>query len=261
MKTIKLLVLVMVLCLANVSNATLLVHYTLDETSGTVADDTGVSGNFDGALSGGATFVTGGKYGNAASFTSSSASFITVSGDTSALPSDTFDSFTASLWVNPTSWTSDQVIFCYTINDVRVTLGITGGYLVARTYDFDAQAATLSVGAKVSDLTIPSGWNHLAVVITEGSPTLYLNGTALTGVYGTTYGWNTTADLGVFLGKRGQSSYKYYTGLIDDFALLGEALTASEVAAIYNSTTAIPEPATIALLMMGFGVLSLRKKK
>jgi hypothetical protein len=244
------------LCLANVSNATLLVHYTFDDASGLVINDGGDYGTHNGTASSALTFEAG-KYGNAVKFSGSNYIAMDIA-DTATLPGDVEGSddadFSVSFWMNTAS-TSQTAMFSYAINGVQLvisidsTKGVYAGANVFGTTTKNAQYHSLATNA----------WHNIVVTVTNGVVALYYDGSnenmgSESGMLGATNY--------ALLGARYSGSYgKYYTGMLDDFAIFDEVLTAEQVAAIYNSTTAIPEPATIAMLMAGWGMLSLRRKK
>jgi hypothetical protein len=256
MKMVRLLVLVVVLCLANVSNATLLVHYTFDDVSGLAINDGGDCGTHDGTASSALTFEAG-KYGNAVRFSGSN--YITIdSSEASTLPGDAEGSddadFSVSFWMNTAS-TSQTAMFSYAVNGVQLVISIDstkGVYAGANVF------GTTAKNAQYHSLTT-NAWHNIVVTVTGGVVTLYYDGSnenmgSESGMLGATNY--------ALLGARYTTAYgKYYTGMLDDFAIFDEVLTAGQVAAIYNSTTAIPEPATITILTLGFIGFCARRKK
>lgn len=256
MKMVRLLVLVMVLCLSNVSNATLQVYYTFDDASGLVISDGGAYGTHDGTASASSLTFEAGKYGNAAKF---SGQYIAMDiADAATLPGDVEGSddadFTVSFWMNTAS-TTQMAVFAYAVNGVKLvintdpTLGIFAGAT-----DFGSTANNAQYHSYTTN-----EWHHIAVTVADGLVTLYYDGSN-DGVGSTTgiLSHNTGA---AWLGARNLSTKKYYNGMLDDFAIFDEALTESQIAAIYSSTMAIPEPATIAMLVMGCCISFFGKKK
>src|SRR5471030_2477369 len=80
------------------AQASLVAHWTFDEVSGATAHDS--TGSFDGTLSGGAAFVTGGISGNAVSLNGASTSFVNMG---TALPGFTSGNFSIVAWVKTTT--------------------------------------------------------------------------------------------------------------------------------------------------------------
>lgn len=286
MKKSVMLVLYMVFSFIGVSDATVLLHYTFDGISGSMVDDTGASGLYDGTLdcyqpsgtTGSYTAGLTGKYGDAVQFTSSNGStaggWSLASEPVIALPS----SFTVSFWVNTSRWTNsawvtyadsstDMKFIIYAHNESSGVQGIT-----ARMYDGGAITGT-QVATKLAytgNLSETSGvWHHIAAVVTECSDiTLYVDGTQYLSSSTTTAGYSTGPSgysfeglkLGGRFGTNGTNN-KYVSGLMDDFAMFDTAFSAAQVAALYNSQFAIPEPAAMTMLALGLAAVCRRTKK
>ena len=102
------------------------------------------------------------------------------------------------------------------------------------------------------------GWTHVAIVYQNHQPTLYVNGVLVrTGLVSTTASYPLTS-----LGEGGSGpalDYGYYAGLLDEVSIYNRALSASEIATIYNAGSAgkcrLPRGATAsAVVVNGFVV-------
>jgi hypothetical protein len=103
------------------------------------------------------------------------------------------------------------------------------------------------------------GWNHYAFVKDGTKTSIYQNGTLFHDS-----GANVIAPLGAItefvLGAGPVDDRRSYNGLMDDFALWNEALSAERIASI-AAGGAVPEPASATLLLAGFAVSSLLRRR
>lgn len=198
------------------------------------------------------TYSTGnGKFGQGAGFTAGS-SMITVGTDSSLNCSS---AITISMWVNPATFSAGAKAFYFRGNatftsylDFRQKsnagnlqyITSVGG---AET-DWETDASHLTAGT----------WTHVAVVHTSGSePLIYVNGSsvAITKTYGS---GNSLPNVATGLAGFGEEvdTVKEYGGAMDDAAIFSRALSASEVASIYNEASTATAPlSTLALLGVG----------
>ena len=120
------------------------------------------------------------------------------------------------------------------------------------------------------DSVSTSGWVHLAIVYDGSNLIRYINGVA-TGTdvanSGNIVSGGGSNDFDFKVGNDSQAADRTWDGNIDDVALFDEALSASEVLAIYNGGLAgqnvaqvIPEPNSFALLGLG-GLCVLRRRR
>jgi fibronectin type 3 domain-containing protein len=196
-----------------------------DEASGaTAADATG--NNWSGTLVGGPTWVAG-KINNAVSL-SGSAQYV-------ALPAGVVNGLTTctiSTWVNLNAATNWARLFDFgsgTSNYMFLAPknGANGKLRFA--------IRTASVAEQIIDgaAALPtSGWHHVAVTLDGATGTLYVDGVQV--------GQNTAmtltpSSLGAtgnnYIG-RSQFNDPYLNGVVDDFQIFGQALTAQQIAAL-----------------------------
>jgi hypothetical protein len=268
----KLFVMFLALGIVSAANASVIWHYTFDETTGTTVNDS--VGSYNGTL----VNATGtpaysfdnqsvsGKYCNALYFRGPNASnggvgddYINVTTGDSLLPG-AGDNFSVSMWVQTTNWGQGAVLFSYNRDNLLFTIGLNtvSGVAQLQVYSRNASADTTIQEQTVITGINSSVWHLITVSVTDTDPTIYLDGVDV-GASTLTTSW--TAGTGINIGRRNASSKRYFTGAMDDFAIFDTALTAEQVAAIYNSTTAIPEPATIAMLALGLAAICRRTKK
>ena len=208
----------------------LFAYYPFDQTAGPTIPDASGNGHA-GTLAGTATFPAG-VIGNALSLTG-------VSGDYVSLPSallQTVTNVTITLWVNVRADQTWQRVFDFG-SSTNVYMFLTphvGGATIARF----AISTSGNANEQRLDTTsvLPLGaWTHVAIVLGTGG-TLYLNGTVA--------GTNTAltlrpADLGAttnnWLGRSQFTADPAFNGQIDDLRVYASALTASQIATIYNA--------------------------
>jgi hypothetical protein len=195
-----------------------------DEASGTTAADA-TGNNWNGTLVGGSTW-TAGKINNAVSF-SGSANYATLPGGLITGVTD----FTVSAWVKLNA-----------VNNTRIFDFGTGtsGYmeLCPKTAANGFVRYEIVSGGTVQQInttyTFPTGvWTHVALTQSGTMGTLYINGTSV----GTNAGLTLNpSNLGTttrnYIGKSQWSSDPYLNGAVDDFRIIGQALTAQQVAAL-----------------------------
>jgi len=242
---------------ASTASAALVAHYTFDESSGTMAYDS--AGSNDGTIHG-ATWTNGPSAG-ALNFNPANNAYVAVPSSPS-LSFTQSSSFTIALWAN-TATNAFQLIskmqgagqtglFTYELD----YLG-TG----VQAFHFKAESSNQGVTAINTGMnsTIPGTWYHVAAVYNNKNMQIYLNG-ALKDTATFSYNTGSTSPDGrLMIGAREvngmlQSGW-YYNGSMDDVRIYNEALSASYITQLYQTT---PEPATMGLL--GLGGLLLRRR-
>jgi len=108
-------------------------------------------------------------------------------------------------------------------------------------------------------------YHHIAVTYDDGTAKIFLDGSELT--LNTNSAGSGAVNLGqnLFFGEDSGSSTgnEQFAGNADDILVLDRALSATEVQSIADSGAAqlIPEPATLALLGLGVGVMALPRRR
>lgn len=201
----------------------LLVHYTFDHTSGSTAADSSLHGH-DGVLVGGASWSSEGKTGAALDLNGVNGYVKLPNG----ILSDQKD-LTIATWIKADSLGTWARIFDFgtdTTNRMFMTLKDNGGVI---------RFAALPQGGQEEVLTGPAypasgAWQHVAVVISENTYSLYLNGIQVSRIsniqnFPSAMG-ETTSN---FIGKSQYTADPYFDGKMDDFRIYGRALSASDL--------------------------------
>ncbi len=205
----------------------------MEETSGTGAYIKDATANVNHGTPTGTTVVDG-FYGKARSFNGSS-DIITVG--TTNRPTNTF---TFSAWFTANSTHEIDA------ESTTSTTGISGQkYLFGAVNEGTNSGAGVSVGTNgisvyehgsaympplaVYNGTVPSGWNYLAIVYNNKTPSIYLNGTLVrTGL--------TSPKTTVYAPYQiGGGSYGYHDGQVDEVRISNVARTAEEIAEAYRA--------------------------
>lgn len=195
-----------------------------DETSGAAAADASGTGN-NAALSGGAAFATGGRYGGAVNFNGSSA--VATVADADSL--DFTGPHTLEAWVRPRSRSAWRTVIFKQLGPDWQSYVL---YAAAEPYG-GSGAGGEPVGFAGGDgvrgpAALPlNTWSHLAATYDGAVQKLYVNGTLVasaprTGGVDTGFGALTIGRNAVW----GEA----FDGLVDDVRLYARALTAAEIA-------------------------------
>ena len=239
------------------SNLGLVAYYSFNEGTGTVAGDGSGNGNTGTTtnISNPSTATSGwtdGKRGKAMNFDGSNDQIIMS-------PNSSMDfgteNFTISAWVY-----NRQVSGMFVSKDGSGSTGWNIDCTSSGRFTLEiATAQYFTVGGKC----VARVWQHFVAVRTNGATVaLYINGVAQSVAVG---GSGTFAsDVGVVerIGAgffRNASNPSFFNGLIDDVRVYNRALSANEIATLYNSgaakivKTAVTNPITAKLLTSGSG--------
>ncbi|HCK93515.1 MAG TPA: hypothetical protein DHW71_11025, partial [Gammaproteobacteria bacterium] len=204
-------------------NQNLIAHYSFDEASGTVANDT--SGNdFDATL----TNMSGSEW---AEGIVGNAVYLDGTNDYIDVP-DGFGDFTNGLtissWINLDAYNSWSRLFDFGLgeasNNILLAVQNTNGDLY-----FGKTGNTDQYVISTNSVSL-NQWHHIAATITNTDQfTFYIDGKESgTGTIGNIPNISRTEN---FIGKSNWSSDPYFDGKIDEFKIYNRALTQSE---IYN---------------------------
>jgi hypothetical protein len=209
-----------------------------DESSGATAADSSGNGR-NASLLNGAVFAAG-RLGNAVVFNSASSQYATLP---AGLVS-TLDNFTISTWVKPTTLANWARVFDFgtgTATNMFLTLqsGATGKPRFAIKVNNSAEQILDAPDALATGV-----WAHIAIRLSGGTGTLYVNGAAVATNNAMSFKpssmGNTTQN---YLG-RSQYPDPYFHGAIDDFRIYRSALSAADIAAL--AAGQLPAPQNLA---------------
>ena len=216
------------------------VYYKCENATGTTLPDSSGNGN-NGTLAGtsGYTFPAG-KVGNALALAKAGQGYVSIPAAVFANATD----ITIATWVNVTTSQSWAHVFDVGVNANLANntasgtrymnlLPKNGGTNLAFAISKDGYnneqvltATALATGT----------WKHVAVVLSSGQGTLYVDGAAA----GSSAISLRPVDLGTidyaYLGKSQFSADPYFDGQIDEFRVYGRALSAAEIKALYQFT-------------------------
>jgi alpha-L-fucosidase len=223
------------LCQAQFDNVTVATtaHLRFNESSGATATDSTGNG-WNATLAGGASFAAG-KSGNALTLGGSGAYAALPAGVASGL-----DDFTISAWVKLNSVSNWARLFDFgTGTNAYMFLSpknaATGVVRFAITTGGSGSEQKIDGAA-----ALPTGvWTHVAVTLSGGTGTLYVNGTAVgTNAAMTLKPSSLGATANNYIGKSQFGADPYLDGQVDDFRIVNRALTSSEIAALVTDPTA-----------------------
>ena len=226
-----------------VAPAGLVAAYAFDEGTGTtVADASGHS--LTGTISG-ATWTTGGKYGNALSFNGTS-SYVDLGNPTSL---QLTGSMTVSAWVKAAANPADDGQIVAKSNDASGWQLKTSPDTGPETFGMAVSASTSSRIQRYST-TVRSlnTWYHVAGVYDASAQTLstYVNGVLDNGTLsGTVPSSQVNSSVNVNIGRRAPGTWGgfYFNGLIDEVRIYNRALTQAEIQTDMNTPLGASPPA------------------
>lgn len=228
-------------------------HWKFDETSGSNAADSSVNSS-DGAVDGAAW--TTGLDNNALSFDGSND--VVTFGTGPSLGGQT--DFTLSAWIK-TSATTDGVII-----QQRDVAGWNGEYVVSVAADGTVHFMLYGNSAYQYDFgttaTVNNGaWHHIVVIRDGEDGYIYIDAAAPTTTTGTLR--DLDATIGVGIGADIRDNGSYFNGLIDDVRIYNEALSSTDISALYDAfmtadtTAPTPDPMTWATVPYSMGSTSI----
>ena len=247
------------------ASATLVSHFSFD---GDVKNS--IASQADGTITGTAVYSAG-KFGQTIALDAAT-DYVDLGSKT--LGAIGTGNFTVSLWVNlnGNSVSGDPAFFS---NKDWVNGGNTGINYAVSTLDGNSNG-NLDVNTygnervdfqdgDTSDLS-SSSWHNIILVRDGNELKYYFNGTQENGTKAITAGANFESLSNFILGDDGTGNYNSASNkwsadmLFDDLAIYDHALTTGEIATL-QSSSAVPEPNSTALLGLGGLALILRRRK
>ncbi len=245
------------LLLSGASQAALVAHYTLDETSGTTAGDSSGTGNnlaWQGTV-GTPGWSAAGVAGTAISFTGLNLdAFYATSTIPAGIP------LSISLWVKTTSTEKDGLVYVgdSSSNSIYYLAQIQSG--VAKT----VARNTLEIqsdGSAVND----DAWHHVVSVFNaNNSREIWVDGTRIIDAVDDTVLVNplTPNRIGIGALTRNTGVVDLFTGLMDDVQIYSNALSQSQIQFLQaNPGATVPEPTAAMLLALGVGFGAFRRRR
>jgi fibronectin type 3 domain-containing protein len=206
--------------------SSLVAYWRMDEDSGSIVYDTATGGSVAdvGYIENGATWTTG-KIGNALSFSSSAFVYVSNSTDLQI----TGNTITLACWAkgNTSAWSNFPGAF----------LMKNAAYLIRPYGSYGVQAEFYIGGAWQSASYSPGSgsvntWNQYAAVYNGSAIQLYINGAAV-GTATQQSGNLSNTSQTLYLGLDASTGY-YFSGSLDEVRVYNSALSASNIAALYN---------------------------
>lgn len=255
----------------------LVAWYRFDEGAGATVAANAVGGSSTGAIQSGVTTGVAGISGNAYSFNNSSTGYVDMGNASFFSSINTAGALTFSVWVKPADNSGGRNVAVFAGLDSSsqsyTDLGFVGTGDVTNQNRFYGRNRPDLGGAgpqqtgffSANTVTVPA-WYHLVLTVdlSTAVASLYVNGVLS----------NTQAQtISLFpafnnfeIGRLGRSSpTDFFGGLIDDVQIYNSALSAGQVAWLYNNPgealTAVPEPAEVSLaIAAGLGLLIVARR-
>jgi PKD repeat protein len=225
-------------------------HWSLDESSGTVADD--AVGSNNGTLSGGPIWrPTGGQIDGALDFDGADDRVTLGNMDVSG-----GSGLTIAFWMNAGTLTNNDARFISKASGTQEA----DHYWMVSTVNSSGLRFRLKTGGTTSTLATAAGqvqvgtWYHVAVTYDGSNMRIYKDGVqvATAGKTGTI---STGAGVPVALGSQPQGG-SGFDGLMDDVRIYNEALSAAEIQAIMNTEPGGGSTTQSIPLLQGWNLIS-----
>lgn len=225
--------------LAATAHATLVSHYTFDETSGTTATDTGPAAA-NGLIGANVTLGAPGKFGTAFTFNNDAtqAGIVDMANAATFAAINTSQAFTVSVWMKWTSSTDNRDSAIFLGNDTATAsyldVGTLGGVNTANLGGIYGRTRASATQELLRSSALNDGaWHHVAYTVNAATDItqLYIDG-ALAGTVTTpVFAFQTFNNLEV--GRLGRSApTDAYAGSVDELKIFDTVLSAGEIAAL-----------------------------
>ena len=241
------------------SHGSLILHWTLDDASGTTAADSSGNGYDGGYLVGTPSWTaTGGPSGGFASFDGTDNNHAFQSTSFPTIASGSFSPFTISTWIRTTTTANKTAAVLRTgANSSYYSVKMQNGAVrqVARN-----TAEVQNAAGAVND----GNWHHVvAVYSSETSREIFVDGvSAGTNATSVPFLVPTGFSIGA-LDRSGSSVVDEFAGDIDDVQLYGSALSAASVAFLFNNpgSSVVPEPSSALMACFALGLGLFRRRR
>jgi hypothetical protein len=198
------------------------------------------AGTNNGVLEGGVAFAAG-EVGQAFKFNGTNADVRVPA--SASLNVGLADGFTIETWINPADITQEHPVVEWNDGSFGVHLWVAAAvgagpgslWISAKDTSFNDHPLSTAAGLLVSN-----AWQHVAAtyVRSNGSTVLYINGVARAQTILGAFTPRTIGDLCIGLRPHDAGAGERFVGLMDEVSLYNRALSAAEIAAIYNAGSA-----------------------
>jgi hypothetical protein len=229
------------------ANAALVSHYTFDETTGSVAADSGPAAA-PGAIGSNVVLGTPGKFGTAFTFNNDASQngIVDMANAASFAAINTSQAVTVSVWMNWTSSTDnrDTAVFLGndTVSDRYLDVGATGGTNTANLGGVFGRTRGTGFPSLLASSGLNNGqWHHIAYTSNAATEVteLYVDGVLVASTTTPAFAFPTFNNFEV--GRLGRSSpTDAFAGSVDELRIYDSVLTAQEIATLAQGPTGDP---------------------
>ncbi len=232
---------VLIFVSSDVLSANNILHWTLDDGSGTNVTDASTNGR-NGTFSGQPSWTTNGVLAGALEFSGTN-DCVRQSAGPNAL--NGLKAFTVALWIKPAATNSDRGFLTGDDAGTNATFSFSTKNYAACGNSTNVLEAVIPTTKGVvhrtsaSNALKPGQWQHVALTWTNGgAPKLYLNGQLDQPLAGFVPAFGVLTNCPQFIiGKGAFDSPASWNGALDDVRIFDQALSAEEILSIADSTT------------------------